>query len=75
MIEKEVYEGEIEHQVCCYEPRDKEFLSATQIKESDLKKYDLKEGDKIRYTIDKDDYVAVVVGKIEKKNIPMKIKN
>ena len=74
MTKNDICEGEIEHQVCCYEPRDKEFLSATQIKESDLKKYDLKEGDKIRYTIDKEDF-AVVVGKIEKKNIPMKIKN
>ncbi len=62
--EKDIHEGEIQHLVQCYDEEDMfEHLSGKPIRESDLKKYNLKEGDKIRYTIDKDGY-AVVVSKL-----------
>jgi len=64
MTEKEIHEGEIEHNVACWDPNDREYLSSTPIKEPDLNKYNLKEGDKIQYSIDEQGYV-VVIGKIE----------
>jgi len=52
MTENEIYEAEIEHLVCCWDPNDSEYMSSVPITESVLKQNDLKEGDEIQYTID-----------------------
>lgn len=69
MTGKEIHEGIIEHMVACYDPDDSEYLASLPVEEPDLKQHNLKEGDKIRYTIDNQGY-AVILGKIHiKKNI------
>lgn len=73
MTENETHEGVIRHLIACYDPDDGEYISSAPIKEPDLKQYDLKEGNKIQYTIDKHGY-AVIIGKIHIKKtiIPVK---
>ena len=63
MTKEKIHEGEIEYMIICRNDNDSEYLCSTPIKESDLKKYNLKEGSKAQYTIDKKGY-AVITGKI-----------
>ena len=76
MKNKERHEAKIELQLACYNPDDPDYMSSEFLKNDFLEKHpDLKIGDTVQYTIDKNTDDIVVFGKVETSKTIIPIKN
>jgi len=60
---EEIYEGTVEFIICCRDEDTGRYKDNTNLNQEQVDKFNLKEDDRVQYTIDKDGY-AVVLGKI-----------
>ena len=60
---KEICEGTVEHLVCCRDEDTGRYMDNTYLEQDQVDKYNLKEDDRVQYTIDKDRH-AKIIGKI-----------
>ena len=61
--DKEIREGIVEFIVCCRDEDTANYMSNTKLDQEQVDKFNLKEDDRVQYTVDKDGY-AVIIGKI-----------
>ena len=60
---KEIHEGTVEFFVQCRDEDTSTYMNNTRLSQEQLEKYNIKEDDRVQYTVDKDNN-AVIIGKV-----------
>ena len=63
MEDKEIHEGTVEFIICCRDEGTQSYMNHTWLDQEQLEKYNLKENERVQYTIDKDGN-AEIIGKV-----------